>query len=40
MVTKVEWISPVLALYFKPLFDRDFSFKEGQYVIASIDCLY
>ena len=31
MVTKVEWISPVLALYFKPLFDRDF-FKEGQYV--------
>lgn len=32
IVTKVEWISPVLALYFKPLFDRDFAFKEGQYV--------
>lgn len=32
MVTKVEWISPVLAVYFKPLYNRDFRFKEGQYV--------
>lgn len=31
-VIKVEWISPVLALYFKPMYKEDFNFKEGQYV--------
>jgi hypothetical protein len=35
MVTKVEWISPVLALYFTPLYKRDFQFKEGQYVMLN-----
>jgi hypothetical protein len=32
LVTKVEWISPVIALYFRPVFKEDFVFKEGQYL--------
>eukprot|EP00975_Prorocentrum_lima_P026099 5485657-Prorocentrum_lima.AAC.1 len=31
-VVKVEWISPVLAVYFRPVNKDDFKFKEGQYL--------
>lgn len=29
---KVEWISPVMALYFRPVFKEHFVFKEGMYL--------
>jgi hypothetical protein len=32
VVQKVEWIEPVLAVYFRPVFKEDFPFKEGQYL--------
>ncbi len=32
VVVKVEWIEPVMALYFRPVFKEDFPFKEGQYL--------
>ncbi len=32
VVTKVEFINPVMAIYFKPVFSKDFQFKEGQYL--------
>ena len=35
MITKVEFIDPVMALYFKPVFAKDFQFKEGQYLYLS-----
>lgn len=35
-VTKVEWIPPVMAIYFKPKNKEDFIFKEGQYL--SVNC--
>jgi len=35
VVTKVEFINPVMALYFKPVFSKDFKFKEGQYLYLS-----
>jgi hypothetical protein len=35
MISKVEYIHPVMALYFKPCFSKDFSFKEGQYLYLS-----
>ncbi len=35
MITKVEFINPVMALYFKPCFLKDFQFKEGQYLYLS-----
>ena len=35
-VTKVEWISPVMAIYFRPKNKEEFVFKEGQYL--SIMC--
>ena len=31
-LVKVEWISPVMAIYFRPLIKDDFKFKEGQYL--------
>ena len=31
-IIKVEYIAPVMGLYFKPVVERDFSFKEGQYL--------
>jgi len=31
-ITKVEWIPPVMAVYFRPVFKEDFQFKEGQYL--------
>lgn len=37
-VTKVEWIPPVMAIYFKPKNKEDFVFKEGQYL--SMNCPY
>lgn len=38
VVTKVEWIAPVMAVYFKPVFKEDFKFKEGQYLY--LNCPY
>ena len=35
MITKVEFINPVMAIYFKPCFLKDFEFKEGQYLYLS-----
>ena len=35
MITKVEFINPVMAIYFKPVFSKDFKFKEGQYLYLS-----
>lgn len=32
LLVKAEWISPVIALYFRPLNKEDFVFKEGQYL--------
>lgn len=32
LLVKVEWIEPVLAIYFKPAFKDDFKFTEGQYL--------
>jgi ferredoxin-NADP reductase len=32
VVSKVEFIPPVMALYFRPVFKEDFQFKEGQYL--------
>lgn len=32
IVTKVEWIKPVMAVYFRPVFKDDFKFTEGQYM--------
>ena len=31
-INKVEWIPPVLALYFRPVIKESFKFKEGQYL--------
>lgn len=31
-VIKVEYIAPVMAIYFRPVFKEDFPFKEGQYL--------
>mmetsp|Transcript_28308 Transcript_28308/g.90574 ORF Transcript_28308/g.90574 Transcript_28308/m.90574 type:complete len:424 (-) Transcript_28308:265-1536(-) len=31
-LVKVEWIKPVLAVYFRPVYKADFQFKEGQYL--------
>ncbi|KAJ1433380.1 hypothetical protein B484DRAFT_394488, partial [Ochromonadaceae sp. CCMP2298] len=38
LVVKVEWIEPVMAVYFRPLFKTDFPFKEGQYLY--LNCPY
>lgn len=38
LVTKVEWIPPVLAIQFRPLFKDQFQFKEGQYLY--LNCPY
>jgi hypothetical protein len=32
VILKVEWIPPVMAVYFRPIFKDDFIFKEGQYL--------
>jgi hypothetical protein len=32
LLVKAEWISPVIALYFRPLNKEDFVFREGQYL--------
>ena len=32
LVTRVEWIAPVMAVYFRPLLRDAFAFKEGQYL--------
>jgi hypothetical protein len=32
IVTKVEWIKPVMAVYFRPVFKEDFKYTEGQYM--------
>jgi hypothetical protein len=32
LVSKVEYIPPVMALYFRPVFKEDFQYKEGQYL--------
>lgn len=32
LLQKVEYIEPVLAIYFRPVFKEDFQFKEGQYL--------
>lgn len=32
LVSKVEWIPPVMAIYFRPAFKEDLIFKEGQYL--------
>ena len=31
-IIKVEWIDPVMAIYFRPLLKDTFKFKEGQYI--------
>lgn len=38
LVTKVEWIAPVLAVYFRPVLKDAFQFKEGQYLY--LNCPY
>ncbi len=38
VVNKVEWIEPVMAIQFKPIFKSDFVFKEGQYLY--LNCTY
>jgi hypothetical protein len=35
VVTKVEWIPPVMALQIKPINKEDFQFKEGQYLFLN-----
>jgi NAD(P)H-flavin reductase len=37
-LVKVEWISPVMAIYFKPQLKETFQFKEGQYLY--MNCPY
>lgn len=32
LVTKVEWIAPVMSVYFRPVLPNSFTFKEGQYL--------
>ena len=32
LLLKVEWISPVMAVYFRPLIKDQFKYKEGQYL--------
>ena len=38
LVTKVEWIAPVMAIYFRPVMKDSFAFKEGQYLY--LNCPY
>lgn len=38
LLVKVEWISPVMAIYFKPQLKEHFIFKEGQYLY--MNCPY
>lgn len=38
LVNKVEWIEPVMAIQFRPIFKSDFEFKEGQYLY--LNCPY
>lgn len=35
LIAKVEWISPVMAIYFHPRSKEDFVFKEGQYLFLN-----
>ena len=35
LLVQVEWIEPVLAIYFKPAFKDDFKFTEGQYLLMN-----
>ena len=35
LLVKVEWISPVMAIYFRPVIKDDFRFKEGQYLYVN-----
>jgi hypothetical protein len=35
LITRVEWIEPVLALYFRPKHKDAFEFKEGQYLMIN-----
>jgi hypothetical protein len=37
-VNKVEWIDPVMAIQFRPVYKQDFVFKEGQYLY--LNCPY
>ena len=32
LLLKVEYIAPVMAVYFRPVFKEDFQFKEGEYL--------
>ena len=32
LVTKVEWVAPVMSVYFRPVIREAFQFKEGQYL--------
>ena len=34
-IVKVEWIEPVMAVYFRPVNKEDFIFKEGQYLYVA-----
>eukprot|EP01036_Dinobryon_divergens_P033073 gene33073-42785_t len=36
LLVKVEWLSPVMAVYFRPVFKEDFKFKEGQYLYLNV----
>jgi len=38
LLVKVEWIEPVMAIYFRPMFKEHFPFKEGQYLY--VNCPY
>lgn len=38
VIVKVEWIPPVMAVYFRPVNKEDFVFKEGQYLY--LNCPY
>lgn len=38
VINKIDWISPVLAIYFRPVIKQDFNFKEGQYLY--LNCPY
>jgi len=38
VVTKVEWIPPVMAIQFRPIIKEQFQFKEGQYLY--LNCPY
>ncbi|KAJ8599242.1 hypothetical protein CTAYLR_006216 [Chrysophaeum taylorii] len=35
LVSRVEWIAPVLAIHFRPLDKADFDFQEGTYVLLN-----